>query len=220
MVRLELIEFLLAHDQRSRAVSELVAMTSDLPDDISHHLRVARLFARAGDTANALQQFESVLRLDADNSAALTGGGYAAFALGDYALARRRLQRAPSDAPETRSTLELADLVLSRDPLATRIGSGERRRRFAADFAYAAQRLAECLAAAGGQLAAGDADLQTETMAFADALKDTPVEQDTIESGIDLIERVERRVVERCGPATPMDRALLLIAHEHGAEAQ
>jgi hypothetical protein len=57
-------------------------------------------------------------------------------------------------------------------------------------------------------------------MAFADALKDTPVEQDTIESGIDLIERVERRVVERCGPATPMDRALLLIAHEHGAEAQ
>ena len=173
-VRLELIEFLLTHEQHNRAISELLAMASDLPDDVSHHLQVARLFARAGDAAAALRQFEDVLRLDRDNAAALAGAGQAAFAIADYTLARRYLRRASPSAPEISGTLEIADLVLSRDPLANRIGAVERRRRFAADFAYVDQRLRACLAAAHGQVADGDADLKSEIEAFGDGLRTAP----------------------------------------------
>lgn len=214
-VRLELVQFLLTHHQQNRAVSELLAMASDLPDDVPHHVQVAQLFARAGDAANALRQFEDALRLDADDSAALAGAGQAAFALADYARARRYLQRALKNRPENGTTLEITELVLSRDPLANRIGYVERRRRLVADISYASERLTACLAAGNGQTATADADLQGELQAFNEALTTPPLEQDTVESGIDLIERVEQRVVARCGPATAMDQALLLVAREH-----
>jgi len=110
-------------------------------------------------------------------------------------------------------------LVLSSDPLANRIGYVERRRRLVADVSYAAERLTACLAAGSGQATPADGDLQGELQSFSEALTTPPLEQDTVESGIDLVDRVERRVVERCGPATAMDQALLLIAREH-AEAQ
>ena len=59
-VRVELIEFLLTHDQASRAVSELLALSTDLPDDTPLRLQVAQLFAKAGDHAHALDQFQRV----------------------------------------------------------------------------------------------------------------------------------------------------------------
>jgi hypothetical protein len=33
-----------------------------------------------------------------------------------------------------------------------------------------------------------------------------------------MVNRLEQRVVERCGPPTPLDSALLLIARRHGAD--
>ena len=42
-VRFELIRFLLTHDQASRALSELLALSTDLPDDAPLHLEVAQL---------------------------------------------------------------------------------------------------------------------------------------------------------------------------------
>jgi len=219
-VRLEFVQFLLAHAQKNRAVSELLAMSTDLPDDVAHHLRVARLFAEAGDASRALSHYEDALKRDAANHEALAGAGRAAFDLGDYALARRRLRQASPAADDVRQLLEIVDLVISRDPLATRLGSAERRRRLAADFAYAEQRLAACLSRSGTRQDDGDAALQDEAAAFDTAAQAPLVEQDAVESGLDLLARIERRVSAACGPPTPMDRALLLIAHEHGSDAR
>jgi tetratricopeptide (TPR) repeat protein len=219
-VRLELVEFLLGHNEAKRAVSELLALSTDLPDDASHHLRLAGLFDKAGDPSGALAQYEAALARDGDNAAALAGAGRAAFQLGDYVLARRRLRRAPPAFDDVRGTLDVVDLVLSRDPLANRIGSAERRRRLAADVDYARQRSTACVERRGTQSTGGDAGLEDELRALADALKASPLEQDAIESAIDLIARVERRVDEACGPATAMDRALLLIARLHGSDTQ
>jgi Flp pilus assembly protein TadD len=219
-VRLELIRFLLAHDQPRRALAELFAVSSDLPDDPAVRLDVARLFAEAGDHAHALDQFKRLLRQTPADPAAIAGAGLAAFQMGDYALARTYLHRVPADAPaDVRNTREVVDLVLSRDPLANRIGSAERRRRLTDDLEYARQRVAAC---AGGNAADADrAALDTDARAFGDQLRKPGVlEQDTVEAGVDLIDRLQREIARRCGPLTALDQALALIGRTHGDAAR
>jgi len=221
-VRFELIRFLLTHEQGSRALSELLALSTDLPDDATLRLEVAQLFAKSGDNGHALDQFQRVLRLTPENSKALVGAGQAAFQLGNYALARTYLRRAPAEPTEVLNVREVVDLVLSTDPLANRIGSAERRRRLDANFSYAQQRLTRCVEQrAGGQATDEEMALQGEARAFEDELKPAVVlGQDTIETGSDLIDRIERHVVQDCGPPTALDQALTLIGRKHGADAR
>jgi Tfp pilus assembly protein PilF len=216
-VREELISFLLSHDQANRALSELVALASDLPDDAAAHVEVGRLFSSAGDSSHALDQFQRALRLAPDSSAALAGAGHAAFELGDYPQARKYLRKAPEEMVSVKETLELVDLVLSSDPLAARIGSSARRRRLVDNLSYADERLGACIAKpTGGQPPADSPALLEEAEAFRmQLIKSTILEEDTIESGIELIDRLEREVVRSCPPPSLLDRALLLVGQQH-----
>jgi tetratricopeptide (TPR) repeat protein len=212
----------MTHGESGRALSELLALSADLPDDISHHLKAAQLFSDAGDNRHALEQFQRALRLAPANAEALAGAGLAAFQLGEYAEARQYLRRTSADAEDVRHTRELVDLVISNDPLAVRLGSAERQRRFLSDFEYASDRLNACLARSPGVDSTDQTlALQGEVQAFQDRL--TPkaiVDQDTVEEGFDLLVRIELNVVARCGPATPRDQALILIGRQHGAGPQ
>ena len=220
-VRLELVRFLLSHDQRSRAQSELLASASGLPDDPPHHLEMANLFVQAGDDERALPEFQRVLRVDPENADALAGASQAAFRMGRYADARRYLRRMPADIEQVRTTREIVELVLARDPLATRIGSIERRRRLMNNLSYVQERLEACVLSSGALPSPDELAIQSELQAFDMQLKRRPqLDQDTVESGVDLIDRVERFAVEKCGPPTPLDRALLLIGRQHGAESR
>jgi Flp pilus assembly protein TadD len=216
-VRIELIGFLLTHNQSSRALSELLALNTDLPDDVSLRIEVGRLFAQAGDNGHALDQFQRTLRLDPENRDAVAGAGRSAFQLGDYPLAKSYLRRLPADDDEMKTTRDVVDLVLSSDPLASRLGSAERRRRLVAAFSYAQRRWSTCLEErSDGQT--DDLALLRETDAFERRLKRPGImEQDTIEAGASLIDRIARMVTERCGVPTAFDRALVLIARRHGA---
>jgi tetratricopeptide (TPR) repeat protein len=216
-VRFELIRFLLTHDQISRALSELLALSTDLPDDVPLRLEVAQLFAKAGDHGHALDQFQRVLHLAPESGEALAGAGQAAFQLGEYRLARTYLRRAPAEAAEVTKTREVVDLVLSNDPLANRLGSAERRRRLAADFSYARQRLDTCIERrSGGQPSNDVLAIQSEAQALEKQLKPPAIlEQDTVETGVDLVDRIERLVTQSCGPPTALDQALLLIGRQH-----
>jgi tetratricopeptide (TPR) repeat protein len=219
-VRLELIQFLLTHGQTSDAQSELLAASADSPDDVTHHLELAQLFGAAGDHDGALSQYQRALRLAPDNDEALAGAGQAAFHLARYALAQRYLNRTRAEATAVRSTREVVDLILSRDPLAPRIGTPERKRRLTENVAYAIQRFDACVAQSPA-VSADDLSLQNEAGALAARLKTPqPIDQDVIEAGADSVDRIEHVVVERCGPATPADRALLLIGRQHGGESR
>ena len=46
-VRVELARYLLAHDQRSRALSELLIVSADMPDTAAAHAEVGGLFLEA-----------------------------------------------------------------------------------------------------------------------------------------------------------------------------
>lgn len=216
-VRVELIRFLLTHDLADRAEPELLAASADVPDDVAHHLELARLFVEAGDSRNALAHFQQVLRLSPAHEDALAGAGEAAFQLGRYSLARTYLHETSTDSEAVRTTRDLVDLLLSRDPLAPRIGSRERRNRLTTNFAYTQQRFSSCVARRGES----DTQLQAELEAFGRELKrPSSLDQDRIEAGVDLIDRAERSALQRCGPPNTIDRALLLIARQHGADSR
>jgi hypothetical protein len=183
---------------------------------------VGQLFASAGDTGHALDQFQRALRVAPDNATALAGAGQAAFQAGDYMLARRYLHAASDRLPGVKETTELADLVLSSDPLAARIGASARHRRLADNFSYANQRLTACLEhRLSSQPSADEFALRDEAQAFERQLSSSRlVEEDTIESAVELTARIERAVVHGCAPSTPLDHALILIAQHHGMTQQ
>jgi len=221
VVRIELIRFLLTHAQVGRAQSELLAARADTPDDAAHHIELAGLMQQASDDRSALQQFQQALRLDPDNRIALAGAGAAAFDIEDYTLARRYLHQLPDGGETVQRRRDIADLVLSRDPIAARIGVRERHRRLDDDVSYAQQRIGECVAKRGSEPAAGEQALQTELRAFqTQLLRSATLDQDTVESGIDLIARAEDAAITSCGPASIVDEALRLIARQHGVASQ
>ena len=220
-VRLELVRFLLAHDQPGRAQAELLAASADTPDDVAHQIELGELFEQAGDSRNALGRFQRALRLDTPNDAVLAGAGKAAFALGDYAVARRYFHQVPADMEAVRRLRTVVDEILSRDPMAPRIGAGERRRRLDADLTYVHDRLAQCVEQGSGLQSPEAETLQNDLRVFSRRWQRIRTfDQDTIESGVDLIERAARLATTSCGSPTPVDEALLLIARQHGGAAQ
>jgi tetratricopeptide (TPR) repeat protein len=221
-LRLELIRFLLMNQQTDRALSELHAVSRDVPDEPAAQTEIARLFAQAGDPTDALDHFTSVLHLDAANIDARAGAGEAAFRLGDYALARKHLMGLPAATEDVKDMQQIADLVISKDPLADRLTTVERQRRLREDFEYARDRLAACSSEQRGATPTeSQAALQHEVQAFAARLKPPRIrESETVDAAIDLVYRIEQEIATACPPSMPMDRALMLIGRRHGADAR
>jgi tetratricopeptide (TPR) repeat protein len=221
-VRLELIRFLIAHDQPGRAIAELLAAAADLPDQPNAHDEVAQLFFQAGDYRRSLEHFQRALRLAADDDVALAGAGQSAFRLGEYPLARSYLHRAPPGLDNVAATLEIVGLVMADDPLAPRIGSAERRRRLVDDLAYVRQQVDTCVRQqAAPETTSKDSPLRAEAEAFTNQLRRASVlDQDTLENGVDIVAQFARAIVQGCASPSARDRALVLIGRQHNAAAK
>jgi tetratricopeptide (TPR) repeat protein len=226
-VRVEFVRYLLALGDRARALSELLVLSGNLPDDVAWHVEAADLFRSAGDPGRALNHFRRALRLDSTSRTALAGAGESAFDLGDYAAARRflraaRLEPANPDFSRLREMHDVADLVLERDPLRPRLLLTERRKRVMADVAHVKERLADCISGGTssqpkrGHLDSLRADLDAWE-ARARSARDRSL--DPIEAGLGLVYRIEQQTAA-CGPVSPLDRALVLIAERHEIDRQ
>jgi hypothetical protein len=63
--------------------------------------------------------------------------------------------------------------------------------------------------------------LLTETSAFEQQLTKTgALEQDAVEAGVDLIDRLEDEIGQRCGPSTSLDKALALVGRRHPTDSR
>jgi len=219
-LRVELVRFLLAHGQAGRGLSELLVLSADLPDEAAPHVEAGQLFAQAGDERRALDQFQRALRFAPAENDALAGAGMAAASLGDYGLAQKYLGSLSAETDAVRETGDMVEAVLRRDPLAPRLRSSERLRRARANLSYAADRFAACLPAAMTR-PAGDADLRLQDAARsleAELKRPGTRDQEAIEQGVELASRLAVRLGQACAPATPLDRALVLIGRRHGIE--
>ena len=219
-VRMELIRFLLDHQQRSAALSELLVLESDLPDEADLQTQIAQLFLNADDPNHALRHFRHALRADKHDGAALSGAGEASFRLGDYAQARRYLESAAEAGEKdgTQQSLVLTEMILNTDPLSPHLTREERGRRLRIGFDQALATLEACLSRSGGPVAAPDLEaLHSTAIATRPQLKPHAIGRDSeaLESGIDLVTRMEEGVASRCGEPEGLDRALLLIGRKY-----
>jgi Tfp pilus assembly protein PilF len=214
-LREQLADFLLKQGDTAKAINELNALVPELPDQPDEHLKVARLFERAGDEPHALVQYARAAQLDPGSRDALVGAGEAAYAQHDFASAERYLQQAGRIAALTdpaRAHLQTAQLIEAADPLASGLTMTERVDRLRAGLARVSTRLDGCAAAAGA--AAPDplrADLQAFSRRPRESLRDT----DVLTRGVDLVARASAEAGTRCGSRDAADDAWILIGQVH-----
>jgi tetratricopeptide (TPR) repeat protein len=219
----ELIRHLLRHGDERRALSQLLVLGANLPDDAAPQMEAAQLFFSAGDAGRALEHFRHVLRIDPGNGAALAGAGEAAFRLADYPGARRYLRAVPRPSERIQELTSLADLVVGHDPFAAKLSGQERRRRTLAGITRARARLDACLSPASPASEASRSTLrplQAEATSLVSALARARLRhaEDALEPGVDLIARIEDAADAAGCEATDLDRALSLIGRRYASD--
>jgi tetratricopeptide (TPR) repeat protein len=234
--RFELIDFLLQQKAWSQAQAELLSMAQVVPPDPAQRVRLAGMFAEAGDNAQALAQYESVLKLDSKDAAALAGAGEAAFQMGRYRTAVKYLEQSAQVNPDdtrTRQRLQTASLVLDTDPFLRRISDVERNRRIAGAFSHAGERLRSCALSKGIALNGNvidregsdvplSTDLQSLWVRWQAAQPDiqriaAPSKAPLPDTLMDLIFSIEQQTATLCGEPDGMNLALLLISRNREA---
>src|SRR5215469_10546460 len=220
--RLELIDLLLRANRPADAQAELMALAANAGDEPWLQEAIADLFVRAGDYERALDAYQTILKTDDHNAAALAGAGNAAFQLGRYALARQYLESAahvnPNDTESTQR-LQMTETVLRMDPFRPQISMADRNKNVVDAFAAAGQRLNACplpsrdtFGTTGSAPSLNDEWSSLKPQITATGLRRTP---DLAQSAMNLVFRIERQTSTVCGTPNGADLALLLIAKMH-----
>jgi tetratricopeptide (TPR) repeat protein len=222
-VRLELVRFLLAHQQQYLATSELFVLQNRTPDSAPAHIEIAQLFVEANDLPHALQEYATAIRLDDSNVEALTAGGRLAFEMGNYQQAEEYLHaalEANPDSQETRQLLTMSQIVLNADPLLPHLTQWERQKRLQAGLDLSLKRIEDCLSRTADSKASDELQgLKAEAQAAKAKLRaDSRPDTDTVRVGVDLIFRMQQAVSGACGKPSDEAQALLLIGRQHNGE--
>jgi tetratricopeptide (TPR) repeat protein len=222
-VRLELVRFLLAHQQQYLATSELYVLENRTPDSVAAHIELARLFAEANDLPHALEEYAAAIRLDGSNIEALTAAGHLAFQVGNYRLAEQYLRAAQEANPESQETHQLLTLtraILSSDPLLPHLTQWERQKRLEAGLEVSLKLVEDCLSDTSDSKAIAELQsLKTEAISATKRWKTkSSSDTDTVKTGVDLIFRMQQTASGACGNPSDRDRAWLLIGQQHNGE--
>ena len=224
--RLELAKFLLAKGQAVRAQSELIALIDDLPNDPVLITEVARLLVSAGAEARSIGLFERALALDPQDARAAQFEGEVQFHQGHYRTAHDLFAKAQKNGASLPAADAMALAATGRmpdiDPFAARLTTRQRLQRALDGLAIARARIARCQAApAQSADAAYVANLSTQADAY-DKLPRRRLERDPdqVTDLINLVMQVEALPAKLCGPDSIDDRALQLIAGEHGLQTR
>jgi tetratricopeptide (TPR) repeat protein len=224
-LRIELIRFLLGHQQRTMALSELLILETELPPSAVAHVEAARFFLEAGDTQHALKNYAEAVEVDKNNVDALTEAGEAAFRLRDYQKADQYLKAAlelNQAAQKTHQLLSVTEMVLSDDPLDQHLTDRERQERLLLGFEQARQRLESCLSqTSDGHGTAELVGLEDQALVLEPELHSKrPPDSELIRSGTELIYAIEKATSAACGEPQGLDQALLLIGQKHSGAQQ
>jgi tetratricopeptide (TPR) repeat protein len=153
-VRLELIDYLIAHKRLDQARNELLVASGNAPeDDLSVQLDIAQTMEQAQDPSDALRLYKKILHRHVSLREGLQGAGRSAFQLGYFQQAKKYLARAlegpsveqepASVLAETRDMLNETTRVLQMYP-SSHLSLAEQATRILAARKLASARLAQC----------------------------------------------------------------------------
>jgi tetratricopeptide (TPR) repeat protein len=230
-VRYELAHSLLKVGQQQRALSELIALSAELPPETDDHLRLGRELLAAGDPERAFQEFQFAHRIDRHNAAALVGAAEAEVARLNFDAARRQLAEALREQPQDSGAANLLrrlDAVANVDPFAAGLKPAQRNARVVAAYNAATARLAACGVPLEGPMPntngpVGDAPVEFTQQwpglrNWAQQLKPYMSERrlrgrdDVIENTMRFVFQSEATASRYCPHSTPADDALQLLA--------
>ena len=217
--RIELIRYLLRQRLKGRALSELLVLSANVPEDASAQLMLGELYLQADEPRRAAEVLARGVRRDPANGPMRARLGEALFRSGDYAQARRELALAPDHVDDVMRLRAVCTFVLTRDPLMPRLSPPERQRRLLIDLGYGRDRLEACRNARMTNVDPRRLEglreevlmLESE-LAHRHALREAP---GVVELVMALTARIEH-AVEGCVPPEPLGEALLVIARRHG----
>jgi tetratricopeptide (TPR) repeat protein len=222
--RRELIEFFLSHNRKDAARAESLSMAADNPADPDVRVQAAEFLLQAGDAQSAFAEFQRVLRMEPENAEALTGGGQAALALGQFGNAERyftqAILRGPKD-PELERKRDISADAADLDPYNSQLNDRERQRRILRMFGAAQDRAASCLPfiLPGGKSPVPEQfkNLAVERAALPKLLasRDLALHPELEKSVLAWIFDVERTASSQCGAGSATDAAIVLIAGQH-----
>jgi tetratricopeptide (TPR) repeat protein len=219
-LRVELIHFLLGHQNRNFALSELLILEIDLPQSAVAHVETARLFLQAGDAQHALKNYDEAIELDKGNVDAWTEAGETAFRLGDYPRAEPYLKAALELNPnieKTRHLLSVTEMVLLEDPLYPHLTKREGQERLLRGLAQATQRLQGYLSQASDSREMSQLNaLREQALAMESELHSKhPPDSEQTKAGLELIYTIEKATSTAGREPEGLDQALLLIGQKH-----
>ena len=219
-LRVELIRFLLVHQQRNIALSELLILEDDLPRSAVAHVETARLFLQAGDAQHALKNYDAAIELDKDNVDAPTEAGETAFRLGDYPGAEQYLRAAVTLNPKNEhmgSLLSVTEMVLSEDPLTPHLAKEEAQERLLRGLTQAIQRLQGYLSQTSDSRNMSQLNaLRDQALTMESELQSgPPPDSEQTKAGVDLIYAIEKATSIAGREPDSLDQALLLIGQKY-----
>jgi tetratricopeptide (TPR) repeat protein len=219
--RFELASLLAEHGARKQAVSELLALLSELPETATaDRRRIGGLLQDYGATVDAVEVFRDLLRRDPRDAESYQGLGRAEFTLGRYAAAqaafRNSLQWNPNNE-QMKQRLAVCDEILALDPTLRGLSTAERYRRSRRLVESTLGALEACLSRQAGQTA-GSAPRLAEAArnSLARTARQRP-SADARENNLSLAEELWAAREKLCGPARQQYEALsLVMAHLAG----
>jgi len=223
-VRIELITFLFANDENTKALSELLVLGPDMEDTPSDRTRAGQWFLRAGDAERARAEFGRALELDKNDVEALDGMGTAEFQMMNFSRATMFLQAAETRGEPSASRerlMAVSKAVLADDPLAERISNSQKLLRLRRIIESRRERLETCLPESSrSSPVPGTSPIEMEAEAFIRSLTARNLENDPelVRKGLDLAVRMDRVMTQSCSPSGDSSEVLTRIRRLHGIE--
>jgi tetratricopeptide (TPR) repeat protein len=217
---LELIHFYLDRGDSGHAISQLMILADNLPENPQLQAQVADLFSKAGDDRRALKLYRSAERLDPDSVPAILGAGEAAYRIGDFHTAQSYLTRTlrldESDASAKRLLAVLQSFNLL-DPNEHGLSEGEKINRTLRMFEISGNRLQFCAGLTTDSSIASQAEQwkQRKSTANARFLTQHPEEVDSLQ---EFSISTETLAQLKCGEPSVDDSAILAIARHREME--
>src|SRR5665213_71804 len=214
--RLELIELLVAENERTQLLGELIFLENDAGDDIALKKQMAHLFLVAGSASRAAAVYRELVERNPQDPGAYAGLGEAELEQGEYRAARSAFLQASYREPAASVAPQLALLteVTALDPTPRQITSREKYDRSLKILGLAKDGIQALFASRSGSETPGVTELLKEASGEIARKPPRIVTNEMAERELSLAEKIWKARIAIFGVSTSSGEAPLRLIME------